>query len=142
MALQFTWERVFLLPETYLWKSLRIFIYVFKWLYFNWRLTSFPPRIHTLFYMHRFWSVSLNMMRLSQSMYLPVSGEFNIHHNDWLTYSGGQISFFLIFLWSRGGGFHEFHLFYFAKKVNWGLEYVKMGPKLARITLINTITCL
>ena len=55
------------------------------------------------------------MTRLSQSMYLPVSGEFNIHHNDWLTYSEGQISFFLFFLWSRGGGFHEFHLFYFAK---------------------------
>ena len=141
MALQFTWERVFLLPETYLWKSLRIFIYVFKWLYFNWCLTSFPPRIHTLFYMHRFWSVSLNMTRLSQSMYLPVSGEFNIHHNDWLTYSEGQISFFLFFLWSRGGASMSFTCSILLK-VNWGLEYVKMSPKLAKITLVNTITCL
>ena len=141
MALQFTWERVFLLPETYLWKSLRIFIYVFKWLYFNWCLTSFPPRIHTLFYMHRFWSVSLNMTRLSQSMYLPVSGEFNIHHNDWLTYSEGQISFFLFFLWSRRGASMSFTCSILLK-VNWGLEYVKMSPKLAKITLVNTITCL
>ena len=43
MILQFLWKWKFILHRTYLWKTLRVFIYIFKWLYFVQCLTSFNP---------------------------------------------------------------------------------------------------
>ena len=48
MILQFLWKRKFILHRTYLWKTLRVFIYIFKWLYFTSDFTSNFKWLHCL----------------------------------------------------------------------------------------------
>ena len=67
MVLQFLWRKDFLLHGTYSRKTLNILICVLNWLYFIQCLTSFSNPSANVF----------------------AFGDFNIHHKDWLTYSGG-----------------------------------------------------
>ena len=61
-------KKDFLFHGTYLQKTLQILTSVFDWLYFTHCLTSF-------------------LINLSANVF--VFGDFNVHHKDWLTYSGG-----------------------------------------------------
>ena len=62
----------------------QILIYVFDWLYFTQCLTSALCTV--------FDSISSNIdeaLSINPSANVFVVGDFNIHHKDWLTYSGG-----------------------------------------------------
>ena len=75
-------------------KTLQILIYVFDWLYFTQCLTSFfsidnvlHSALCTVFY-----SISSNIdevLSINPSANIFVFGDFNVHHKDWLAYSGG-----------------------------------------------------
>ena len=75
---------------TYLLKTLQILTYVFDWVY----------RSVTYFFLYRLPSLSLSsffilfdltdeVLSINPSAHVFVFGDFNVHHKDWLTYSGG-----------------------------------------------------
>ena len=75
---------------SYLWKTLRILIYVFDSLYFARCITSFSSINHLLQLCARFLILfHLTWMGFSRSDGV-VFGDFNVHHKDWLTYSSGN----------------------------------------------------
>ena len=77
--------------RTYLQKTLQILIYVFDWLYFTQRLTSFSSINHFFVFVHSFDSISFNInevLLINPSADVFVFGDFNVYHKDWLTYSG------------------------------------------------------
>ena len=66
--------------------------YVFDWLYFTQCLTSFSSINHLLHLCVVFHSISSNIddvCSINPSANLFVFTDFNVHHKDWLTYSGG-----------------------------------------------------
>ena len=67
--------------------------YVFIWLYFTQCLTFFPLNRSTSSYLCTvFYSISSNVdevLSINPLANVFVFGDFNIHHKDWLTYSGG-----------------------------------------------------
>ena len=67
--------------------------YVFIWLYFTQCLTFFPLNRSTSSYLCTvFYSISSNVdevLSIDPLANVFVFGDFNIHHKDWLTYSGG-----------------------------------------------------
>ena len=73
-------------------KTLQILTYVFNWLYFTQCLTSFSS-INDILRLHAQFSIlssNINVIpMINPSANVFVSGDFNIHHKDWLTYSGG-----------------------------------------------------
>ena len=73
-------------------KLCRFFLtYVFDWLYFTQCLTSFTSINQLRHYALLFILFHLTEIRFSRSthLYVFVFGNFNIHHKDWLTSSGG-----------------------------------------------------
>ena len=75
---------------TYLWETLQILIYVFDWLYFTQCLTSFSSIDHLLQLCARFYASNIDeVLSINSSANVFVFGDFNIHHKDWHTYSGG-----------------------------------------------------
>ena len=82
----------FLLHETYVWKTLGIFTYVFNWLYFTQCLTSFSSISHCLpLYTLVFDYISYKIdevLLINPSANVFVYVDFNLHHKDWVTYSG------------------------------------------------------
>ena len=88
MVSQFMLKKDFLLHGTYLWKTLQILTYVFDWLYSTQCL--FPLSI--TFFILVFYSILSNIdevLSINPSANVFVFGDFNVHHKDWLTYSGG-----------------------------------------------------
>ena len=67
--------------------------YVFIWLYFTQCLTFFTLNRSTSSYLCTvFYSISSNIdevLSINPLANVFVFGDFNIHHKDWLTYSGG-----------------------------------------------------
>ena len=66
--------------------------YVFDWIYFTQCLTSFSSISHLLRLHALFDSISSNIdgvLPINPSANVYVLGDFNVHHKDWLTYSGG-----------------------------------------------------
>ena len=94
MFLQFMWRKELLLQGTCLWKTLQI-LTVFDWLCCTQCLTSFffyrsPSSSCTV---SDAISCNINeVLSINQSSNVSVFGYFNVHHNDWLTYSGGTDS--------------------------------------------------
>ena len=88
------WRKAFLLHRTCLYKTLQILTYVFDWLYFT-QCLLFPLSIYrspSLSLCMVFYSISSNIdevLSINPSANVFVFGDFNIHHKDWLTYSGG-----------------------------------------------------
>ena len=79
------WKKDFLLHKTYLQKTLQILIYAFDWLYFT------QCRSPSLSLCPVFYSISSNIdevLLINPPANVFVFGDFNIHHMDWLTYSG------------------------------------------------------
>ena len=65
---------------------------VFDLLYFNQCLTSFSSIDHLPHYVRFLDSISSNIhevLSINPSANVFVFGDFNVHHKDWLTYSGG-----------------------------------------------------
>ena len=92
MVLQFRWKKDFLLHKTYLKKTLRILTSIFDWLYFTQYLTSFSSIDHLLCHYAVFdsiWSNIDEVLSISPSANVFVFGDFNVHHEDWLTYADG-----------------------------------------------------
>ena len=93
MVSQLMLKKDFLLHWTYLWKTLQILIYVFDWLYFTQCLTSFSSyRSPSSALRTVFDSISSNIdevLSINPSANVFVFGDSNVHHKDWLTYSGG-----------------------------------------------------
>ena len=86
------WKKDSLLCQTYIWKTLWILPCVFDWLYFTQYLTSFFLCISHLLCCTVLYSISSNIdeiLSINPSANLFVFGDFNVHHKDWLTYSGG-----------------------------------------------------
>ena len=86
----------FLLHAIYLQKTPRILTYVFDFdSYFTQCLTSFSSIDHLFRRYARFLTLFtvfyLTQIRFSRSTHLLmcIFGNFNVHHKDWLTYSGG-----------------------------------------------------
>ena len=73
-------------------KLLQILTYVFNWLYLTQCLTSFSSIYHLLCLYAVFDSTSSNIdevLLINPSTNVFVFGDLiNIHHKDWLTYSG------------------------------------------------------
>ena len=64
-----------------------MFTYVFNWFYFTQCLTSFSSTYHLLCL---FVSSNINeVLSINPSANVFVFGDFNIHHKNCLTYSGG-----------------------------------------------------
>ena len=66
--------------------------YIFIWLYFTQCLTFFPSVDQLLHICAVFYSISSNIdevLSINPLANVFVFGDFNIHHKDWLTYSGG-----------------------------------------------------
>ena len=92
MVLQFMLKKDLLLHRTYLQKTLQILPYVFDWLY--------STHCLTFFFLYRssssslctiFDSISSNIddvLSINPSAVF-IFADFNVHHKDWLTYSGG-----------------------------------------------------
>ena len=96
MVSQFIGSKDFPLHGTYLQKILQILTYVFDWLYFTQCLTSFFSIDHLLYIDAQFFILfHLTDVVLSTSpcANVFVFGDFNFHHKDWLTYSGGTTRF-------------------------------------------------
>ena len=75
----------------YLEKTLRILTYVFEWFYFTQCLTSFSSIDHLRYYAQFSYTISSNIdkvLSINPSADVFVFGDFNVHHKDWLTYSG------------------------------------------------------
>ena len=75
----------------YLQKIVWIFTYDISWLYFTQCLTSFSSADH-LFLCTVFDSNSSNIdeiLSIKPSAITFVFGDLNVHHKNWLTYSGG-----------------------------------------------------
>ena len=71
-------------------RKLQILTYVFNWFYFTQRLTSISYIDHLLCLCARFLILfHLTDEFLSINPSANVFGDFNVHHKDWLTYSGG-----------------------------------------------------
>ena len=92
MVLHFMLKKDFLLHGTYLQKTLQILTYVFDWLY--------STQCLTFFFLYRSSSSSLCTIFVSISSNIDdvlsinpsavfIFADFNVHHKDWLTYSGG-----------------------------------------------------
>ena len=92
MVLHFMLKKDFLLHGTYLQKTLQILTYAFDWLY--------STQCLTFFFLYRssssslcpiFDSISSNIddvLSINPSAVF-IFADFNVHHKDWLTYSGG-----------------------------------------------------
>ena len=71
-------------------EALQILTYVFEWLYFTQCFASFSSIDHLL----RLCAQFLILFHLTQIFLINTSanifvfGDFNVHHKDWLTYSG------------------------------------------------------
>ena len=68
-------------------------LYVFNWLYFTQCMTSFSSINHLLCHYARFLILyHLTWKMFSQSTHLLINvfvfGDFDVHHKEWLTYSG------------------------------------------------------
>ena len=66
--------------------------YVFDWLHFIQCLISFSLVITFFIFMHEFNAISSiidKILSINQSGDVFAFGDLNIHHKDWLTYSGG-----------------------------------------------------
>ena len=51
---------------------------------------SFSSNDHLLVVMHSFWVSNIDeVLSINPSFNMFVFGDFNVHHKDWLTYSGG-----------------------------------------------------
>ena len=88
---QFMLKKDFLLHRTYIWKTQQVLTYVFIWLYSTQCLTFFPSINHLLHLCTQFLILfHLTQIRFPQSTHLLafVFGDFNIHHKNWLVYSG------------------------------------------------------
>ena len=76
----------------YLLKTLQILTYVFDWLFLTQCLTPFPSINHLLCLCAVFDSISSNIdevLSISASAIIFLFGDLDIHHKNWLTYSGG-----------------------------------------------------
>ena len=76
----------------YLQKTLWILTYAVDWFYFTQCLTSFSSINRLLRLYTQFNSISSNIddvLLLNTLANVFVFGDFNIHHEDWLTYPGG-----------------------------------------------------
>ena len=85
-------KKDFLLCRTYLWKTLQILIYAFDCLYLTQRLTCFFSTNHLLQLCARFlilFHLPDEVLSINPSANVFVFGDFNVHHKDWLTFSGG-----------------------------------------------------
>ena len=75
-------------------KTSRILTYVFDWLYLIHCLTSVSSIDQPLFCV-RFFDVTSSNINIDEVLLIIPStsvfvfGDFNVHHEDWLTYSGG-----------------------------------------------------
>ena len=72
-------------------ETLQILPYVFYWLYFTYRLTSFPPHwLPSISLWTLFDSISSNIDEvlpiIQSTNNVFIFGDFNIHHKDCLTY--------------------------------------------------------
>ena len=71
--------------------SLQILTYVFDQLYFTQSLTSFSSTNHILhlcaWLLILFYLTQIDLL-INPPANLDVFGDFNVHHKDWLTYSG------------------------------------------------------
>ena len=78
---------------TYLWKALQALTYVFDWIYFTQYRTFFFSIDHLFSSLSTvFDSISSNIdenFSINASANFFVFEDFNVHHNDGLTYSGG-----------------------------------------------------
>ena len=83
-------KKDFLLHGIYIWETLT---YVLDWLYFTQCRTSFSSIDHLLRLCARFFdSISSNIdevLSINPSANVFVFEDFNVHHKDWVTYSGG-----------------------------------------------------
>ena len=92
MVSQFMLKKYFLLNGTYVLKTLQILTYVFDWVYFTLSYFFFLYRLPSSSLCTVFDSISSNIdevLSINPSANVFVFGDFNIHHKDWLTYSGG-----------------------------------------------------
>ena len=92
MVLQFIGRKGFILHGNYFKKTLQILTPVFGWLYFTQCVTSFCSIDHLCLYAWFFDSILYNIAKvfsINPSADVFVFGEFNAHHNDCLTDSGG-----------------------------------------------------
>ena len=84
------WKKDFLLHGTYLLKTLQILTYVFDWVTTQW-LTFFSIDYRLCLYASFFilFDPTDEVLTINPSAHAFVFGDFNIHHKDWLNYSGG-----------------------------------------------------
>ena len=68
-------------------KTLQILIYVFDWLYFTQCLNSFSPIDHLQ--LCAWFFILDEVLSINSSANVFVFESYNVHHKDWLTYSGG-----------------------------------------------------
>ena len=87
-----TGKKDVLLHGTYHQKTLQILTYIFNWLYFTHCLPSFSSIDHLLCLCAQFFVLLLSnideVLLINPSTNVFVFGDFNIHHEDWLTYTG------------------------------------------------------
>ena len=92
MVLQFMWRKDFLLQELIsrkLCRFLQMFLTGFSSVSI---LLLFPLLITAFLFLLDFLFISSNIdevLLISQSVNMFVFGDLNVHHKDWLTYSGG-----------------------------------------------------
>ena len=73
-------------------ENLWFLTYIFDWLYLTQFLLISPLSIMFFIFMHSFYSNSFNVdevLSINPSPDVFFFGDFNTHHKDWLTYSGG-----------------------------------------------------
>ena len=78
--------------RSYLYKTWWILSYVFDWVYFIQCLSSFSSVDHLLHLYTQFliqFLVTYEVLSINKSVNLFFFGDFNVHHKEWLSNSGG-----------------------------------------------------
>ena len=65
-----------------------IFTYVFNQLYFTHSALLLFPQSITFFIGMRAFRFTFSILSINPSANMSPFGDFNVHHKDWLTYSG------------------------------------------------------